>query len=139
MAAKCFTSALQSHWKTTVIRRVAIQETAVSRHHGSQLRNPSNSSCIRALSYWGIEGGPLTVLPLCRETLVFRTANGSFFFPVRLYISLIYHIYMWLYNSVIYYIYIYGYISAIYIWYIYIWLISNMRQIRAKLCTLKGF
>ena len=38
--------------------------------------NPSYP--IRALSYWTIYGDPLIWFPLCRETLVFLTADANF-------------------------------------------------------------
>ena len=55
--------------ETTPIRRTAVRETGLSRHHGDLIES--------TIALWGLREA-LIVPPLCRDTQISRTAEMSF-------------------------------------------------------------
>ena len=65
--------------KTTNIRRIAVREASVSRHHGGAFKaHPNTHRISEHYRIEGFNGGSLISPPLCRETRVSRTADVSF-------------------------------------------------------------
>ena len=64
--------------KRTAIRLIAVRETSVSRQHGDPVEGPLETP--RTSLHYRTEGirDPLSGLPLCRETPIFRAINVSF-------------------------------------------------------------